>query len=57
MRRIGDHRRFLFWAVVVAILLGFALGWYARIWTTPTTEERIREEAEKIEGRVRQWTR
>ncbi len=57
MRLIGDHRRFLLWAVVVAILFGFALGWYARIWTTPTPEERAHEQQERLKERAREWMR
>jgi hypothetical protein len=54
--RIGDSRRFLFWALLVAAAIGFACGWWARIWTQPTPESRAREAADRIRDRVREMT-
>ncbi len=54
--RIGDARRLLLWAILVAVVLGLLFGWYAHIWTEPTPESRLRETAEGIKERVRKAT-
>ncbi len=40
-------------AIVVAAVLGFAAGWYARVCAEPTLESRAHEAAETVRGRVR----
>ncbi len=47
----------MLWAIVIAIALGFALGWYAHVRYVSTPEERAREAAREIEEKVRGWTR
>lgn len=46
-------RRRLLWAIVIAGAVGFAAGWFARVWTTPTVEDRMRDAAHRIQERAR----
>ncbi len=48
--------RMLIVAVVAAAILGFAAGWWGRIWTEPTPESRAHDAAEQIKERVHQMT-
>jgi hypothetical protein len=43
-------------AVVVAVVLGFLLGWFARIWSRPSPESRARDRMGEIRERVREFT-
>ncbi len=54
--KIGDSRRVLLWAIAVAAALGFAFGWYARIWYAPSPESRARQKAEELRERVHELT-
>jgi ABC-type transporter Mla subunit MlaD len=47
-------RRPLLVAVLVAAAIGFAVGWFARIWSEPTFEDRMRDAAHKIQERARE---
>ncbi len=51
-----ERRRVVVWMVVAAAAIGFAFGWYARIWTEPTPESRARDAAEQIKSRVHELT-
>ncbi len=51
-----SRRVLVFWIVSIA-LAALAGAWFYHLLTPPTTEERIREEAERIKGRVRELTR
>lgn len=53
---IRGARRLLLWAVLVAVLLGLLLAWYARVWSRPTPESRLRETTEELRERVRELT-
>ncbi len=44
-------------AVVVAAVLGFAVGWYARVWSEPTVESRMHDAAEKLNQKAREILR
>jgi hypothetical protein len=54
LRRI---RHPLLWALVAAVAIGFAFGWFARIWYAPTPESRAREAAHELQEKARRWTR
>jgi hypothetical protein len=45
------------WAIVIAVILGFALGWFARLRMTPTPESRAHDALERIRERAREVTR
>jgi hypothetical protein len=49
--------RALLWAVLTAVALGFALGWFTRMWTNPTPESRARESFDKMRERARDFAR
>ncbi len=51
-----SRRVLVLWIVALA-LAALAGAWFHHLLTPPTTEERIREETEKIKDRVREWTR
>jgi hypothetical protein len=50
-------RRTLAYAVVVAVVVGALLGWFARVWTRPTPGERARDRLGELRERVREYTR
>ncbi len=52
----SGSRRVFYLALLVALALGFAAGWYARIWTEPTPEAKARDAAEQIKSRVHELT-
>jgi hypothetical protein len=54
---MAPRDRALLAAVLVAVALGFAAGWFARVWTTPTPESRARETLERARERAREITR
>lgn len=45
-------QRTLLVAVIVAMIVGFAAGWYARIYRQPTVESRAQDAARSIRERV-----
>ena len=45
----------MLWIVVIA-LSALAASWLQHFWTRPTTEQRAREEAERIREKVRELT-
>jgi hypothetical protein len=49
-------RRALAYAVVVAVVLGALLGWFARAWTTASPGARARDRLGEIRERVRELT-
>jgi hypothetical protein len=53
---MGPRRRALAWAIVIAVALGFAAGWFARVLSGSSPESRVREAAEGIRKRVRAFT-
>jgi hypothetical protein len=53
---IRNRQRTLVWALVIAIVIGFAFGWFARLWSESTPESRIRDVAGGIRERVREFT-
>ncbi len=55
MRRVS-RRVLALWIVSIA-LAALAGAWFHHLLTPPTTEERIRQEAERIQERVRELTR
>ena len=44
-------------AAVTAAVLGFAAGWFARVWTEPTLESRAHDAAERVRDRFRELAR
>jgi len=55
--RIGDQRRVLVLAVVIALVLGLLLGWFGRVWVEERSlASRAREAAEEIRERVHEAT-
>ncbi len=55
--RIGDQRRVLVLAVVIALVLGLLLGWCGRVWMEERSpESRARDAAEEIRERVHEAT-
>ncbi len=52
----GERRRVLLFSVVVALIFGFLIGWFARILAVPSPESRARDVAERIRERVRDVT-
>lgn len=46
-------QRALLTAAVVAAIIGFAAGWFARVWTEPTVESKATEAAETIREKFR----
>ena len=53
--RPGSKRVLLFW-IVSLVLAGLAGAWFHHLLTPPDTEERVRNEAERIQHRVRELT-
>ena len=51
------RRRALVWAIVVAVLLGFAAGWFARVVWDPSPESRARTTVDDLRERARRWMR
>jgi hypothetical protein len=47
------QQRTLLVAIVVAALVGFASGWYARLHVEPTIESRMHDAAESVREKVR----
>jgi hypothetical protein len=54
---MNPRRRALLWAVVVAVGLGFAAGWFARVLWAPTPEGRARDLVDEMKERARRYTR
>jgi hypothetical protein len=54
---VRDGRRRMLWAVVAAVALGFAFGWFARIWATPTPESRAHHLLDHMRDRAREIVR
>ncbi len=52
-----SRERRLLVAVVIAAGLGFAAGWFTRVWTQPTMEDRMRDAAHEIEESFRRLRR
>ncbi len=50
-------QRTLVIAVLVAAVLGFAGGWFARVWSEPTIEDRVHDAAKGAQERLREFTR
>jgi hypothetical protein len=46
------QQRTLLVAVLVATLVGFAVGWYARLYSEPTLESRMHDAAESVRAKV-----
>ena len=44
-------------AVLISAALGFAAGWFMRVWTEPTVEDRMRDAAHQIQESFRSWGR
>jgi hypothetical protein len=53
--RPGERR--LLAAVVIAAAIGFAAGWFMRVWTQPTVEDRMRDAAHQIQESFRRFGR
>ncbi len=51
------RERRLLMAVVIAAALGFATGWFLRVWTEPTVEDRMRDAAHQIQESFRRMGR
>jgi hypothetical protein len=51
------RERRLLVAVVIAAMLGFAAGWFMRVWTQPTVEDRMRDAAHQIQESFRRLGR
>ena len=51
------RERRLAMAVVIAAALGLAAGWFLRVWTEPTVEDRMRDAAHQIQESVRKLGR
>ena len=43
--------------LVMAVVLGFVLGWLTRVWMRPSPESRARGAVETIQERARELTR
>jgi hypothetical protein len=54
---LRERRRALLWATLMAVVIGFAIGWLTRVWVSPTTESRARDALDKVRERARQITR
>jgi hypothetical protein len=54
---LGARRRALLWAILVAVVLGFTVGWLARMWMAPTPDSRARDAFDHIRERAREITR
>ncbi|BDG02156.1 DUF1049 domain-containing protein [Anaeromyxobacter oryzae] len=50
-------QRALLAASVAAALIGFAAGWFARVWTEPTVESRAHDAAETLRGKLHELSR
>ncbi len=50
-----SKRVLLFW-ILALVIAGLAGAWFHHLLTPPSTEERVREEAERIKERVRGLT-
>ncbi len=53
--RTVSRRVLVFW-IVTLLVAGLAGAWFHHLLTPPTTEERVREEAERIKERIRDLT-
>jgi len=53
--RRESRRVLVLWIVVIA-LSALAAGWLHRFWSNPSTEQRVRGEAERIREKVRELT-
>lgn len=51
-----SSRRLLVFTILVAVAIGFALGWFGRIWSQPSPEERARQQMEELKERARSLT-
>ena len=54
--RTREARRALVWAVVISAIVGVGVGWFARRWYRPSTEDRVRAEAGRIRGKIHELT-
>jgi hypothetical protein len=54
---VTTPQRTLVVAVIVAAVIGFATGWFARVWSEPTPGSRMREATEDLRERVRSFGR
>jgi Tfp pilus assembly protein FimT len=54
---MSSTNRALLTAAVVAALIGFAAGWFARVWSEPTVESKMNEAAGSIREKVRELGR
>ncbi len=52
-----DRRRVVVLAILIAALLGFVGGWFARLWARPSMEDRMQETLDGIRERVRNATK
>jgi H+/Cl- antiporter ClcA len=53
----GGSRRLVWLLLVMAVVLGFVLGWLTRVWMSPSPESGARGAVEKLQQRVRELTR
>ncbi len=54
---MSSRERRLVVAVVIAAALGFTAGWFLRVWTEPTVEDRMRDAAHQIQESFRRFGR
>jgi hypothetical protein len=54
---VDARRRALLWALVIAIGLGFAAGWFARFLWEPSQESRARSTMDDMRERARRFFR
>ncbi len=55
--RTSEGRRVVILILLAAIVLGFVLGWFARVFVEPSLESRSREAVEELRTRARELTR
>jgi hypothetical protein len=54
---VNPTQRTLLVAVIVSAVIGFTAGWFARIWSEPTVESRMRSATEELQERARKLGR
>jgi len=54
---IRDRRRTILWALLAAVAIGIAFGWFARLWLEPSPESRARDAVERMRERAHEFTR
>ncbi len=54
---MSDTRRTLLIAAAVAAALGFAAGWFARVWSEPTMESRLENAGKDLRRSIQDLTR